>query len=230
MNNKPVNLYEIIPKKFLLPSINNNFDLHGIKLPARILCVAPSGSGKTNKIVELIGLFSKNKGTFKSIQIITAQKNEPLYDWLIEKSDGSISITEGLNTIPNLDDFDKKENHLIIFDDLVLDKQIDKVSVLFLRGRKKNVSVCMISQSYYSIPKFIRINSTHLFILKLGGARDLRMVLAESAITLDKKQLIKMYEYATAEKFNFLNIHLEQNDGTKYRKNFLEILAPEDYN
>jgi hypothetical protein len=69
--------------------------------------VAPSGSGKTNFLINLLKLFcSGNKGTFQSINIITRNKDEPLYRWISSVCD-QIIITEGLSTTPALDKFEK---------------------------------------------------------------------------------------------------------------------------
>ena len=76
---KIVNLYEKIPKELLDEAENPNFHLHKFKLPFRMCIVAPSGSGKTNFLVNLIQIFSSGaKGTFSSITIITRNKDEPL--------------------------------------------------------------------------------------------------------------------------------------------------------
>ena len=64
-----------------------------------------------------------------------------------------ISIQEGLSKMPRIDDFVKKDNHLIIFDDLVLSKDLSMVENVYIRGRKLGVSVIFISQSYFKIPK-----------------------------------------------------------------------------
>jgi hypothetical protein len=147
-----VNMYERIPKDLLDKAENPNFNLHKLKVPFRMCVVAPSGSGKTNFVVNLIGLFSKGKGTFADITIITRNKDEPLYKWLGQKSD-SIQIKEGLENTPQLDKFDKEENHLVIFDDLVLAKDLSKVENYYIRARKLNCSVIFLSQSYFKIPK-----------------------------------------------------------------------------
>src|SRR6056300_706957 len=111
------NLYEKIPKELLDKVENPNFHLHQLKLPFRMCIVAPSGSGKTNFLVNLISIFSANKGTFQSITIITRNKDEPLYRWISSKSD-QIVIKEGLSNTPPLDKFDKELNHLVVWDDL----------------------------------------------------------------------------------------------------------------
>jgi ABC-type lipoprotein export system ATPase subunit len=73
MSNKSseiVNMYKKIPKEFIDNVDNPNFKLHHLKIPFRMCIFAPSGSGKTNFLINLISIFSKGNGTFKSIYII----------------------------------------------------------------------------------------------------------------------------------------------------------------
>ena len=39
------------------------------------------------------------------------------------------------------------------------------VTELFIRGRKLNISIVFIMQSYFKVPKDVRSNSTHFFIM-----------------------------------------------------------------
>ena len=161
------NLYEKIPKELLDKVENPNFHLHNLKLPFRMCIVAPSGSGKTNFLVNLLSIFSNGVGTFQSISIITRNKDEPLYRWISGKSD-QLVIKEGLSNTPPLDKFDKDYNHLVVWDDLVLSKDLTMVENMFIRARKLNVSVIFISQSYFKIPKIIRNNCSYMALLKLS--------------------------------------------------------------
>jgi DNA helicase HerA-like ATPase len=227
--NKVVNMYNRIPKSLLDIADNPNYDLHKLKIPFRAVVVAPSGSGKTNLVVNLIALFSSGKkGTFASITILTKCKEEPLYKFLELKSP-SIIIKEGLHNLPKLDDFDKSANHLVILDDLVLAKDQSGICEYYIRCRKKNVSVMYLSQSFYKIPKIIRSNSNYLFILKIGGKRDLNLILSEMSLSTSKETLLKMYDYATKEKFNFLLVDVDESEENRFRHNFLEIMSPVDF-
>jgi len=222
-SNKIINMYEKIPKHFLETVENPNFYLHKLKLPFRMCVVAPSGSGKTVFAVNLIGLFSAGKGSFQSITILTKNKDEPLYKWFETRSD-QIVIKEGLNNTPQLDKFDKDFNHLVIFDDLVLSKDLSMVENIYIRGRKLGVSVIFISQSFFRIPKIIRNNCSYMVLLKLSGNREINVILSEYGLGITKDQLIKIYEYATKEKFSPLIIDLEADKDNRFRKGFDEIL------
>jgi hypothetical protein len=223
-SNKVINFYEVMPKEFLTETENPNFHLHNLKLPFRMAIVAPSGSGKTNWLVNLIHLFSQGKGTFPDITIVTRNKNEPLYEWLSSKSD-QITVKEGMENLPQLDKFDKDFNHLVVLDDLVLAKDQSRIENYYIRARKLNVSVIYISQSYFRIPKIIRQNLSYLVLLKLSGERELKLILSEGGLGLDRDQLLALYNYATAEKFSVLLIDYEAPIEKRYRKNFLEFLS-----
>ena len=71
---------------------------------------------------------------------------------------------------------DKKRKVLIVFDDMIADminnkKLIPIVTELFIRGRKLNISIFFITQFYFKEPKDVRVNSTHIFIMKIPNKR-----------------------------------------------------------
>ena len=216
-------MYEHIPKHLLDTAENPNFDLHHLKLPFRAIIVAPSGSGKTNFLVNLLALFSQGKGTFQTINIITRNKSEPLYRWLELKSD-QIQITENLHTTPSLDKFDKEENHLVVWDDLVLSKDLSMVENYYIRARKLNCSVIFLSQSFYKVPKIIRGNCNYMIILKLSGKREVNLILSEFGLGVDKEELLQIYEYATREKFSPLIVDMEADPTERFRKGLLDVI------
>jgi len=223
------NLYEKIPKELLDEAENPNFNLHHLKLPFRMCIVAPSGSGKTNFLCNLIGLFSRGKGTFQTITIITKNKDEPLYKWITSKSD-QIVIKEGLSNTPPLDKYDKDFNHLLVWDDLVLSKDLSMVENYYIRARKLNVSVIFISQSYFRIPKIIRNNCSYMVLLKLSGQREVNVILSEFGLGVTKDELIEIYKYATSEKFSPLLIDLEADSNNRFRKGLLEVIDTSGFN
>ena len=78
----------------------------------------------------------------------------------------------------NLEDYNpkKKRRVLIVFDDMIADMKSNKklspiVTELFLRGRKLNVLLVFISQTYFKVPKTIRLNATHYFMMKIPNKK-----------------------------------------------------------
>ena len=218
-----INMYERIPKVYLDNVENPNFELHHLKLPFRMCIVAPSGSGKTNFLINLLHMFSQGEGTFSSIHIITRNKDEPLYKWITSVCD-QIIIKEGLHYTPKLDDFDKTKNHLLVWDDLVLSKDLSMVEQYYIRARKLNVSVIFISQSFFRIPKIIRNNCNYMIILKLSGNREVNIILSEFGLGVTKEQLLEIYKYCTAEKFSPLVIDMDESSDKRFRKGLLNIV------
>ena len=73
---------------------------------------------------------------------------------------------------------DKERKKLIVFDDMITDMINNKklnsiVTELFIRSRKLNVSLVFITQSYFKVPKDVRLNSTLFFIIKIRNKRKL---------------------------------------------------------
>ena len=66
----------------------------------------------------------------------------------------------------------KKRKTLIVFDDMIADILSNKrrnpiVTELFIKGRKLKIRFVSIAQSYFSVPKNIRLNSRHYFVMKI---------------------------------------------------------------
>lgn len=229
-NGDIINFYDVIPKKYLNDVENPNYNKHNIDIPFRMCVVAPSGSGKTNFIINIIKVFSEGKGTFTNISIITRNKDEPLYNWLSVQNE-SITVKEGMINNPKLDDYDKEYNHLLIWDDLVLSKNLDSVCEYFIRARKKNVSLMFLSQSYSDIPKIIRRNSDYLILFDLGGStREQNYILREWSGDLQKEELQAIYSDAVSVHLRPLIIKGGKvARDKKYRRGFLEYYNIDEF-
>ena len=80
----------------------------------------------------------------------------------------------------NIDDYNpnRKRKILIIFDDMIADITTNKkfeslIKELFIRCGKLNISLVFITQSYFSVPKDVRLNSTHYLIMKINNRKTL---------------------------------------------------------
>ena len=224
------NFYQVMPSKFKPVIKNPNKHLHGFDLPFRLIVCAPSGSGKTNFVANLLQLFSAGEGSFTDILVLTKNSDEPIYNYLKEKAKG-IVIKEGLgNNLPNLDKTEEKEDQkLIVLDDLVLEKNQTNIESYFVRCRKFGYSIVYITQSWFRVPKTIRLNTSYVAILKIGSKRDLNLILSEVSIGVNKDQLTNMYDFATHKKMDVLLIHVEKPVSQKFHRNFLQVLNPEAF-
>lgn len=216
-----VDYYKTMPKKFILQSHNPNFKEHKINLPFRMLIIGGSGAGKTQTLMNLIRVMN---GTFQNIHIITKNKDEPLYNYLESKVDTGLSITEGIASAPDLDKFNKKEQTLIVMDDLVLEKNQKDLEGYFIRARKLNCSLVYLSQSYFQVPKMIRQNLNYLIIKRLNTLTDLFRIMREYSLGVSKEQLTELYQNSIKDnKQDFLFVDLEAEPKDRFRFNFLDI-------
>ena len=92
----------------------------------------------------------------------------------------------------NIEDYNpnKKCKILIIFDDMIADMINNKklnpvITELFIRGRKLNISIVFITQSYIKVPKDVRLNSTHFFIIKIPNKRELQQIALNHSSDID---------------------------------------------
>ena len=105
----------------------------------------------------------------------------------------------------NIDDYNprKKRKVLIVFDDMITDminnKKSDSiVTELFIRGRKLNTSIVFITQSYFKVPKDVRLNSTHFFVMKIPNKRELQQIALNHSSDIDFKDFMKFYKKCVA--------------------------------
>ena len=103
----------------------------------------------------------------------------------------------------------KKCKVLIIFDDMIADMINNKklnpiVTELFIRARKLNISIAFITQYYFKVPKYVRLNSTHFFIMKISSKRELQQIALNHSSHIDFKDFIQIYKKITAERYSFL--------------------------
>jgi hypothetical protein len=240
-NKDIINWYDVIDKKYLTTSVNPNYDDykeftgHKIKFPSKMLLVGNSGAGKTQLLASIIKLFSdktrnsKKMGTFRDIKIITRNKdNDPIYKYLADKSN-QIQIYENDLSKIELDKYDKEDNHLLVFDDLVMEKNQTPICETFIRCRKQNCMAIYLSQSYYQTPKIIRTNCDYIALLKISGTREINSILRECSLGVDKKTLHKIYEYATKDKFYPLFIDMIAEPEKRFRKGIFEVIDVNDF-
>ena len=86
----------------------------------------------------------------------------------------------------------KKRKMLTVFDDMIADminnkKRNPVVVELFIRGRKLNISIAFITQSYFKVPKDVRLNSTHFFVMKIPNKRELQQIALNYSSDIDFK-------------------------------------------
>ena len=95
-----------------------------------------------------------------------------------------------------------------MFDDMIADIMSDKksqaiIKELFIRCRKLKISLVFIMQSYFSVPKDVRLKSTHYLIMKINNKRELRNIAINRSADIDYKDFKKVYRDYMKEPFFF---------------------------
>ena len=130
----------------------------------------------------------------------------------------------------NIDEYNEDKEHkiLIVFDDMIAcminNKKLNSIiTELFIRGRKLNISLVFVTQAYFKVPKDVRLNSTHFFIMKIPK-RELQQISINHLSDINSTDFVKIYKKCTAEPYSFLvnNTTLASDNPLRFRKLFLE--------
>ena len=165
--------------------------------PYRILIIG-SGSGKTNASLNLIN----NQPDTDKIHLCAK------YQFLINKRESTglkyfndpkafIEYSNDMQDVyKNIDEYngDKNCKIWIVFDMIaymINNKKLNSViTELFIRGRKLNISLFFITKSYFKVPKDVRLNSTHFFIIKISNERELQQIALNHSSDISSKYFI----------------------------------------
>ena len=139
---------------------------------------------------------------------------------MIQKFLLNTQIMEDIYKIIEKHNPNKKRKLLIVFDDMIAYMLSNKkynpiVTELFIRGRKLKISFVFIAQSYFDVPKKIRLNSTHYFNMRQ------KTTLFFSKDNLNKLHLI-ILQILTFKTFLVIDTTLASDNPLCFRKNFVE--------
>ena len=112
-------------------------------------------------------------------------------------------------------------------DDIMTSKKFQAIiKELFIRCRKINIPLVFITQSYFFVPKNVKLNWTHCFILKVNNKRELQNIAINHSEDIDYNDFIKVYREFTKERYNVLAIHttLPSINPLRFRKNLFDTL------
>ena len=196
--------------------------------PYRTIIIGDSGSGKTNTLINLIN----EQKDIDKIYLYVRDLSETKYEYLIKKRkdigikhlNNPNAFVECSNTMgdvyQNIDDYNlnRKRKILIFFDDMIADIMKNKkfqviIKELFIRCRKLNISLVFITQSYFSVPKDVRLISTYYLIMKINNRKEQQNIAINHSADIDYKDF-------TREPFNFLTIDttLPASNPLRFRK------------
>ena len=189
--NSIIKTFDYITKEDIKKKNNANWpEIHDY--PYRILIVGVSGSGKTNTLLDLINhepdidkIYLYAKDPYETKYKLLTGKRESTGLKYLNDSKAFIEYSNDINAIyKNIEEYNpnKKRKILIIFDDMIADMLSNKnlnpiVTKLFIGGRKLNIFLVFITKSYFAVPKIIRLNSTHYFIVKIPNFNKSHLII-----------------------------------------------------
>ena len=109
--------------------------------------------------------------------------------------------------------------------DMIQNKKLNSiVTELFIRGRKLNISLVFITQSYFKVPKDVRLNTTHFFITKVLNKRELQQIAINHSSNISTEDFANIYKKCTAEPYYFFanDTTLGSDNPIRFRKNLFE--------
>ena len=166
------------------------------------------------------------------------------YQYLINKIDGTgidhfndlkafIEYSNDMRDVyKNINYYNSNKGNkmLIVFDDMIADMINNKklnsiVTKLFIRGRKLNISIVFITQSYFKVPKNVRLTTTHVFITKIPNKRELQQIAINHSSDISTKDFNNIYRKCTFEPYSFFvkDTTLASDNPLWFRKLFLRI-------
>ena len=209
--------------------------------PYRILIICGSGSGKTNTLLNLI---NKQRDIDK-IYLYAKDLSESKYEYLIKNHENAgikhlddskvfIECSNTMNDVyENIDNYNpnRKRKIFIVFDDMIADIMTNKkfqslIKELFIRCRKPNISLVFITQSCFSVPNDVRLNSTHYFTTKINNRKELQNIAINHSPDIDYKDFITIYRECSKEPHNIFTIDttFASRNSLRFIKNLFDTL------
>lgn len=213
------------------------------KHPFRWYLVGASGSGKTNLLVSLLVRPEFYAGYFDSVLVMTGTPVhlDPAYKklGLPEKNFYPVNV-DVLSRVMDLQEdhidevgLEHARKVLIILDDIIAYPEFARspeLIDLFIKSRKWNISVILLSQAYHRVHKTVRLQSTALTFFK-GSNKEMEVLTEDfNAPGTSTREFMSWINYATHDPYQFFFVDLHQpiTSGRRYRKNLDEPIVPGD--
>ena len=181
--------------------------------PYRITIIGGFGSGKRNALINLIN----EQNHIDKIYLYARDLSEPKYEYLVKKREDAkikhlnnpnafIECSDTMDDVyENINDYNgiSKRKKLIAFYDMIADVMTNKgfqaiIKELLIRCRKLNISLLFITQYYFSVPKDVRLNTTHYFLMKINSKTELQNIAINHLADIDQ-DFKKIYKECTKD-------------------------------
>lgn len=233
------NFYECAKAKKYLRTIDNpSFDRTHIGYGSRIIIVGTTNAGKTNALLNFI---AESPDSFKGIIIVNRGQKEPLYEMLEDElgKTGSVDFFT-IQNLPLPEEINASmedpinDHYLVVFDDLVADMKGDKkvakkVENFCIYGRKANLTMVVLTQSWYDTPGLIRKQVSHCLLMNVANKGDFGRIANDFGnLGASKNQIRDMYRYCMKTPLNWLKLDLKTRfDNEKFSSGWTDFFGVE---
>lgn len=173
-----------------------------------------------------------NQDEVKSLNVNPSCVIEEMAKSLDIKSDMECKFFETSNDVPDPRDLDRTKKNLMIFDDLLLEKQ-NKCEKYYIRGRHSNIDCFYLSQNYFELPRrTIRQNANFICLFPQDSISINSIYHDHVSIDMSKEEFKKLCKTVWEQPHGFVTIDLTSNKyNGKYRSGLDNFYVPfEDKN
>ena len=216
------------------------------KFPFSMMISGRSGSGKTNVLLNILTKDNMYNKYFHYIVVYspTAGKYDDMYkvlklpeenfknDFSAEDLNNLIESRKQLIDKKGIEWVVKNSRVLIILDDVIANRDFlnsPEALKMFALLRHYQVAIIVLMQSYNKLPRALRINSNATIVFP-STQSEVEVLLDEITPSgLTKKQFLKVIEYCTDGRYDFLYINNHAEPDKRIRKNFDEVIDIKKY-
>lgn len=174
--------------------------------PFRLLIVGPSNCGKTNLLLNLL----VKHLNYDNLFLYSRHLDQPLYKFLIDdiapKISQLITHDSDIQNMTPLEDLSKEERNLYVFDDFVNEKKQSQIVNVFTNGRHSNCSCIYLAQTYFPVPRGIRLNTNYFAFFDIHSQRLLSELQSDHATNIDGNAFRDLFSQAVKEPYSFFLI------------------------
>lgn len=203
---------------------------HSTLLPNSIRCIiaGPSSCGKTNLLISLIE--SEHGLTFQNVYIYSKTLEQEKYQYLADilKPIKGIGFYPFSSSDKVLEPNQAKKNSIIIFDDVVVDRNQDAIKNYYCLGRHRNIDCFYLTQTYSRVSKHLIRDNCNFLILFRQDDLNLKHVYNDMGVACDMTFPVfrQFCLECWRERYGFAVIDLDSDtEKGRYRKGFSQFLT-----